>query len=127
MKAVETPSAVSVGGLTAMLISVAPAACVGLTAAINTATAKRPASPETRSSGNLLVARQDRNVFIELSNLPHRAFTCRTLFLCILHTPWYTLALNIYLYTYIHRLLSDRASRSAPAGLSAPGSARVLA
>jgi hypothetical protein len=79
MEAFELPSAVSVGGLTTMLISVAPAACIGLALAINMAAAKRPASAETRSSGNLLVVQQERNVFIELSNLPNRASTCRTL------------------------------------------------
>jgi hypothetical protein len=125
-EAVETPSAVSVGGLTTRLISVAPVcACVGLTLAINTAAAKRPASAETRSSGNLLVARSEMNPLIALSNLPNRASTCHILLLCIRHTPWYSLALNILFCNYIDRLLWDRVLRLATAGATVPESAGV--
>lgn len=108
IKAVETPSAVRVGGLTTMLMSVTPAACVGLAPTINRAAPRRPVNAETKSSVNLLIARLEINEFIVLPRILGREFTGRILALCTHHTLWYILALNILFYNYTNRSFLDR-------------------
>ena len=116
IRAVETPSAVRAGGLTSMLMLsmfAAPRACVGLAPTINRAAPKRPASAETKSSVNLLIARLEIDEFIVLPQILGKEFMGRILVLCILHTLWYILALNIHFYNYKSRSFLDKASSLA--------------